>query len=87
MVQKANKNIEVTESIKKTENTQNASVIVEKSKTEKCKVLLYNEKTKELDINFKGYGIRLNNADNINSEFVSVKYCGEIGKPNFSCKL
>ena len=40
-----------------------------------------------MDIDFKGYGIRFNNVDDVNSDFVSVKYRGEIGKPNFSCKL
>ena len=39
------------------------------------------------DIDFKGYGIRLNNAEVINSDYVDIKYIGEIGKPNFSCEL
>ena len=50
-------------------------------------MLAYNTRTKELDIDFKGYGIRLNNAEIINSDYVDIKYIGEIGKPNFSCEL
>lgn len=61
--------------------------VEEKYKTEKCKVLSYNQKTKELDFDFKGYGVRLNNVDDIESDFVIVKYVGEIGKANFSCRL
>lgn len=85
MARKNNENIEVTENIKEVENT--SKLVTEKYKTERCKVLSYNEKTKELDLEFKGYGIRLNNIDKINSDFVSVKYRGEIGKSNFSCRL
>ncbi len=39
---------------------------------------------KKLDIDFNGYGIRLNNINNIESDFVTVKYYGEIEKANFS---
>lgn len=77
-------NVELTDAAEIIEDTVTAT---KKYKTEKCKVLLYNEKTKELDINFKGYGIRLNNVDKIDSDFVLLKYHGEIGKPNFSFKL
>lgn len=77
-----------------TKTTKNVEedIIVEKTvskryKTEKCKVLSYDKKTKELDIDFKGYGIRLNNINKIESDFVTVKYYGEIGKPNFLCEL
>ena len=85
MARKNSKNIEVTENLKEIETT--SKPVTEKYKTEKCKVLSYNEKTKELDLDFKGYGIRINNVDEIKSDFVSVKYRGEIGKPNFSCRL
>ena len=85
MARKANENIVVTENVEEIETT--TKIATEKYKTEKCKVLSYNKKTKELDIDFKGYGIRLNNVRNINSDYVDIKYIGEIGKSNFSCKL
>lgn len=71
------------------ETYKKETVIVKKEtlKKEKCKVLGYNEATKELDIEFKGYGIRINNvAQKIENE-VFVKYSGEIGKSNFKCEL
>ena len=85
MARKVNENIVVTENIEEIETT--TKIATEKYKTEKCKVLSYNKKTKELDIDFKGYGIRLNNAEVINSDYVDIKYIGEIGKSNFSCRL
>ena len=85
MARKVNENIVVTENVEEIETT--TKIETEKYKTEKCKVLSYNKKTKELDIDFKGYGIRLNNDRNINSDYVDIKYIGEIGKPNFSCEL
>ena len=85
MARKVNENIVVTENVEESETT--TKIETEKYKTEKCKVLSYNKKTKELDIDFKGYGIRLNNVNDINTNSVSVKYHGEIGKPNFSCRL
>ena len=85
MAKKVNQNLEVVE------NAETKTSIVEteikKHKTIKCKVLAYSTRTKELDIDFKGYGIRLNNAEIINSDYVDIKYIGEIGKPNFSCEL
>jgi len=69
------------------ENITVEKPVSKRYKTEKCKVLAYNKQTKELDINFKGYGIRLKNINNIQSDFVTIKYYGEIGKPNFSCEL
>lgn len=83
MARKINENIEITEK----EVDAYSKSVIEKYKTEKCKVLSYNEKTKELDIDFKGYGIRLNDIDNIKSDTVSIKYRGEIGKSNFFCTL
>ena len=85
MARKVNENIVVTENVEEIETT--TKIATEKYKTEKCKVLSYNKKTKELDIDFKGYGIRLNNVRNINSDYVDIKYIGEIGKSNFSCRL
>ena len=85
MARKVNENIVVTENVEEIETT--TKIETEKYKTEKCKVLAYNTRTKELDIDFKGYGIRLNNAEIINSDYVDIKYIGEIGKPNFSCEL
>ncbi len=78
-------NIETIENVE--ENITVKKSVSKRYKTERCKVLSYNEKTKELDISFKGYGIRLNNIDNIEADFVTIKYYGEIGKPNFSCEL
>ena len=85
MARKVNENIVVTENVEEIETT--TKIATEKYKTIKCKVLAYNTRTKELDIDFKGYGIRLNNAEIINSDYVDIKYIGEIGKPNFSCEL
>ena len=85
MARKTSENIAVTENAEEIETT--TKTVTEKYKTEKCKVLSYNNKTKELDIDFKGYGIRLNNVDEINSDSISIKYHGEIGKSNFSCRL
>ena len=85
MARKINENKEVAGNVKT--KTDIVDTSTRKYKIEKCKVLSYNARTKELDIEFKGYGIRLRNTENINSDFVDVKYIGEIGKPNFSCKL
>ena len=85
MARKTSENIVVTENVEEIETTTRN--VNEKYKTEKCKVLSYNKKTKELDIDFKGYGIRFNNGDDVNSDSISVKYRGEIGKSNFSCRL
>lgn len=60
---------------------------VEKFKTEKCKVLSYNKKTKELDVDFLGYGIRLFNIDKDIGDVVSIKYRGQIGTPDFEYRL
>lgn len=56
-------------------------------KTETCKVLHYNKSTKELDIDFKGYGIRIFHVQDTPSEYVTIKYRGEIGKPDFKYEL
>ncbi|WP_099467738.1 hypothetical protein [Konateibacter massiliensis] len=60
---------------------------VEKFKTEKCKVLSYNKETRELDVDFRGYGIRLINITVEIGEFAYIKYRGEIGTANFEYKL
>lgn len=56
-------------------------------KTKKCKVIFYNEVTKNLDINFNGYGIRIHDVQSFEGDFVEIKYKGNIGKANFSYKL
>lgn len=60
---------------------------VEKFKTEKCKVLSYNKDTKELDVDFSGYGIRLYNVSKDIGDFVNIRYRGEIGKSNFEYRI
>ena len=85
MARKINQNLEVVENAET--KTSIAATEIKKHKTIKCKVLAYNARTKELDIDFKGYGIRLNNVEIINSDYVDIKYIGEIGKSNFSCEL
>lgn len=57
------------------------------SKTKECKVVSYNKKTLELIISFNGTNIKFTGVKNINGDTISVKYKGEIGKPNFECKL
>lgn len=59
----------------------------EKFKTELCNVLSYNKSTRELDIDFLGYGIRLHNVEKDIGNTILVKYRGEIGNDNFICKL
>lgn len=56
-------------------------------KSEKCKVLFYHKDLKVLDIDFMGYGIRIDNVTECDSVYVNVKYKGEIGSPNFTYKL
>lgn len=56
-------------------------------KVEECKVIDYNSKTKELDVNFKGFGIRLINIKEFNGEIANIKYTSEIGKANFTYEL
>lgn len=82
MTQKKAEIIDTIETTKKTTNSEGT-----KYKTERCKVLLFNKDTKELDIDFQGYGIRIFNVSNVKSDFVIVKYKGKIGTPNFSCGL
>ena len=59
MARKKNENIEYMENTQ--DNTE--TVTNKKYKTEKCRILSYNKATKELDIDFHGYGIRIKNAD------------------------
>lgn len=56
-------------------------------KTKECKVVSYNKKTLELIFNFKGINIRFTRIKNNIGDTISVKYKGEIGKPNFEIKL
>lgn len=78
-------NVKTTETAYKKEETNTFETI--KYKTEQCKVLSFNPNTKEIDIDFKGYGVRLKNAEYAESGFVLVKYSGEIGNPDFTCRL
>lgn len=59
----------------------------EKFKTMKCKVLSYDPKSKELDVDFNGYGIRIHNVSKNVEDYIDVKYKGEIGKHNFLYKV
>lgn len=69
----------------------NLDVPIKRTKTimkEKiCKVIGYNADMKILDIDFDGYGIRLYDVKDVKGDSVSIKYKGEIGKPNFKCKV
>lgn len=56
-------------------------------KTKKCKVISYDKRTKRLDVDFDGYGVRITNVEDFEGEFASIKYKGEIGNPNFECKF
>lgn len=56
-------------------------------KTVECRVLSYDGKTMALDIDFNGYGIRIKNVKDFYGDSVTIKYRGEIGKPNFDFKL
>lgn len=68
--------------------TKNVSLKKEtRYKKEKCKVLDYNIKSKELDIDFRGYGVRLYDIEITPSDAVIVKYTGTIGEPDFKCKV
>lgn len=83
MARKKNENIECMENVQDNIGTATDR----KYKTEKCRILYYNKETKELDIDFHGYGVRIKNADDTDSGFVQIQYAGEIGKPNFSLKI
>lgn len=57
-------------------------------KMEKCKVLKYDKISQTLDVDFKGYGLRLKNIKNFNERTTAfIKYKGEIGTPNFVYKM
>jgi hypothetical protein len=58
----------------------------ENYKKKECRVISYNPHTKNLDIKFDKYGIRLTNIKNFIGEIVEVEYRGEIGQPNFEIK-
>lgn len=69
----------------------NLDVPIKRTKTsmkEKiCKVIRYSAEMETLDIDFDGYGIRLYYVKDVKGDSVSIKYKGEIGKPNFKCKV
>lgn len=80
-------NIE-TNIVEKPKRKKTVSTNKEDFKTKVCKVILYNEPTKELYVVFDGYGISIKNVESYDgSKSVSVKYTGEIGSANFDCKL
>lgn len=56
-------------------------------KEKECKVISYNEKSKSLDVNFEGFGIRIKNVNHFEGQTVVIKYKGEIGKSNFEYKI
>lgn len=56
-------------------------------KQKTCRVLRYNKDFKELDIDFEGYGLKIKDVDECNSNTVVVDYHGEIGTPLFTYKL
>lgn len=56
-------------------------------KIKKCRVLSYNKTTKDLDILFDQYGIRIHDAVDPQDDMVEIKYKGTIGKPNFAYKM
>jgi len=56
-------------------------------KIKDCKVISYNKETQNLDVKFNGYGIRIKNVKNFAGTIATIKYKGEIGKPNFECKV
>lgn len=56
-------------------------------KTKECKVISYDNRTKNLDVDFDGYGIRIRNVENFEGSTAIVKYKGTIGKSNFEYKM
>lgn len=59
-------------------------------KEKECKIINYDKHNNYLDISFDGYGVRISNIENFNcndKNTVIVKYNGNIGKSNFSCRL
>lgn len=56
-------------------------------KKKECKVINFDKKNGYLDILFDDYGVRISDIKDFNDDIAIVKYTGEIGKPNFSCRL
>lgn len=52
-----------------------------------CKVYKYDKKNRTLDINFDGYGIRINDVADFTGDTVTLKHKGQIGKSDFVYKL
>ena len=52
-----------------------------------CRVIEYNAIARTLDVDFDGYGIRLQNVNNFKGSTVTIKYKGIIGTPSFSYKI
>lgn len=91
MARKKDENIVVEENVIESADVDNNITefkdTTNKYKTELCRILAYNSITKELDVDFKNYGVRIQNVSNVKDDYVTVKYKGDIGKPNFICKL
>jgi len=55
--------------------------------TQTCKVLSYNSKSKNLDVDFNGYGIRIKNIKDFKDDIATIKYKGKFGTANFVVTL
>lgn len=74
--------------VEKPKRKKTVSTNKEDFKAKVCRVILYNDPTKELYVVFDGYGISIKNVESYDgSKSVSVKYTGEIGSADFSCKV
>jgi len=82
--QDENQNV-IQEKFSKVQPRKNKSK--EDFKSKECKVISYNKHTNTLDVNFDGFGIRLNDVKNFVGNTAIIKYKGEIGKPDFKYKL
>lgn len=74
------------------EEVMNSEVIPPKRKrnvfrTKNCRVIEYNPVTKNLDVDFDGFGVRISGVEKIEGTTVDVRYKGKIGSPDFICKL
>ena len=75
--------IDKMESVKYTQRNSSSK----KYKTEVCKVLKYDSSRKVLNILFKTYGIQIANVQEHPSDYITIRYSGEIGKSNFSYEI
>lgn len=56
-------------------------------KTKLCNVLLFDQNTKSLVVDFDGYGVHFDNVDVRPKVAVTVRYKGQINKSGFECSL